>query len=105
MLTSEIHQALARELHQAEKTRVQVEHFSKRYPAMEMADSYAIQRAWVQIKRDEGRRILGHKIGLTSRAMQISSQITEPDYGAMTDDMLFPEGADIPVQRFILPGV
>lgn len=105
MLTPDIHQALARELHQAEKTRVQVEHFSKRYPAMEIADSYAIQRAWVQIKLDEGRKILGHKIGLTSRAMQISSQITEPDYGAMTDDMLFPEGADIPVQRFILPRV
>ena len=105
MLTPDIHQALARELHQAEKTRVQVEHFSKRHPAMEMADSYAIQRAWVQIKLDEGRKILGHKIGLTSRAMQISSQITEPDYGAMTDDMLFPEGAEIPVQRFILPRV
>ena len=105
MLTPDIHQALARELHQAEKSRIQVEHFSKRYPAMEMADSYAIQRAWVQIKLDEGRKILGHKIGLTSRAMQISSQITEPDYGAMTDDMLFPEGADIPVQRFILPRV
>ena len=105
MLTPDTYQALARELHQAEKSRTQVEHFSKRYPAMEMADSYAIQRAWVQIKRDEGRKILGHKIGLTSRAMQISSQITEPDYGAMTDDMLFPEGADIPVQRFILPRV
>ena len=105
MLTPDTHQALARELHQAEKSRTQVEHFSKRYPAMEMADSYAIQRAWVQIKLDEGRKILGHKIGLTSRAMQIASQITEPDYGAMTDDMLFPEGADIPVQRFILPRV
>ena len=105
MLTPDTHQALARELHQAEKSRTQVEHFSKRYPAMEMADSYAIQRAWVQIKLSEGRKILGHKIGLTSRAMQISSQITEPDYGAMTDDMLFPEGADIPVQRFILPRV
>ena len=63
MLTPDTHQALARELHQAEKSRTQVEHFSKRYPAMEMADSYAIQRAWVQIKRDEGRKILGHKIG------------------------------------------
>lgn len=105
MLTPDTHHALAHALHQAEKTRVQVEHFSKRYPAMEMADSYAIQRAWVQIKLDEGRKILGHKIGLTSRAMQIASQITEPDYGAMTDDMLFPEGADIPVQRFILPRV
>ena len=105
MLTPDTHHALAHALHQAEKTRVQVEHFSKRYPSMEMADSYAIQRAWVQIKLSEGRKILGHKIGLTSRAMQISSQITEPDYRAMTDDMLFPEGADIPVQRFILPRV
>jgi 2-oxo-hept-3-ene-1,7-dioate hydratase len=105
LLAPDIHIALARELHEAEKTRTQVEHFSKRFPTMEMADSYAIQRAWVQIKLDEGRKILGHKIGLTSRAMQISSQITEPDYGAMTDDMLFPEGGDIPVQRFILPRV
>jgi 2-oxo-hept-3-ene-1,7-dioate hydratase len=105
LLAPDIHIALARELHEAEKTRIQVEHFSKRFPTMEMADSYAIQRAWVQIKLDEGRKILGHKIGLTSRAMQISSQITEPDYGAMTDDMLFPEGGDIPVQRFILPRV
>jgi 2-oxo-hept-3-ene-1,7-dioate hydratase len=105
LLAPDIHITLARELHEAEKTRIQVEHFSKRFPTMEMADSYAIQRAWVQIKLDEGRKILGHKIGLTSRAMQISSQITEPDYGAMTDDMLFPEGGDIPVQRFILPRV
>jgi 2-oxo-hept-3-ene-1,7-dioate hydratase len=105
LLAPDIHIALARELHEAEKTRIQVEHFSKRFPTMEIADSYAIQRAWVQIKLDEGRKILGHKIGLTSRAMQISSQITEPDYGAMTDDMLFPEGGDIPVQRFILPRV
>ena len=72
MLDRATHQALARELHDAERSRVQVEHFSRRYPAMEIADSYAIQRAWVQIKLDEGRKILGHKIGLTSRAMQIA---------------------------------
>jgi len=105
MLTTEIHQALARELHESEKTRVQVEHFSKRYPAMEIADSYAVQRAWVKLKLEEGRVIQGHKIGLTSRAMQISSQITEPDYGALLDDMFFRDGADIPTGRFILPRV
>ncbi len=105
MLTPDIHQALARELHQAEKTRVQVEPFSKRYPDMAMADSYAIQRAWVQIKRDEGRTILGHKIGLTSRAMQQASQITEPDYGTLLDDMFFEQGGDIPFQRFIAPRI
>ncbi len=105
MLTTDIHLALARELHTAERERTQVEHFSKRYPQMEVADSYAIQRAWVALKLAEGRTIKGHKIGLTSRAMQQAAQITEPDYGALLDDMFFPEGADIPVKRFIVPRV
>jgi 2-oxo-hept-3-ene-1,7-dioate hydratase len=105
MLTNETHQALAQELHIAERERTQVEHFSKRYPNMEISDSYAIQRAWVALKLSEGRSIKGHKIGLTSRAMQLASQITEPDYGALLDDMFFPEGADIPTHRFILPRV
>jgi len=102
-LTQDIHQALARELHEAERSRVQASHFSLRYPEMTMADSYAIQRAWVAIKLAEGRSVIGHKIGLTSRAMQIASQITEPDYGALLDDMLLRDGADIPVARFIVP--
>ncbi|RYF32809.1 MAG: 2-oxo-hepta-3-ene-1,7-dioic acid hydratase, partial [Comamonadaceae bacterium] len=85
--------------------RVQVEHFSKRYPAMEIADSYAIQREWVALKVAEGRVVKGHKIGLTSRAMQVSSNITEPDYGALLDDMFFRDGSDIPAARFILPRV
>jgi 2-oxo-hept-3-ene-1,7-dioate hydratase len=105
MLSSDIHQALAAELHVAERERKQVEHFSKRHPMMEIADSYAIQRAWVQLKLQEGRTIKGHKIGLTSRAMQQASSITEPDYGALLDDMFFPEGTDIPADRFILPRV
>ncbi|MEO5737677.1 MAG: 2-oxo-hept-4-ene-1,7-dioate hydratase [Variovorax sp.] len=105
MLDAITRNALASELHQSERSRVQVEHFSKRYPAMEISDSYAIQREWVNLKRAEGRKVRGHKIGLTSRAMQISSNITEPDFGALLDDMFFPEGADIPIGRFILPRV
>jgi 2-oxo-hept-3-ene-1,7-dioate hydratase len=105
MLQTDIHRTLAAELHAAERERVQVEHFSKRFPQMEIADSYAIQRAWVALKQAEGRIVKGHKIGLTSRAMQQAAQITEPDYGALLDDMFFPEGADIPVKRFIVPRV
>ena len=105
MLTTDIHRALAAELHAAERERTQVEHFSKRYPQMEIADSYAIQRAWVALKQAEGRTIKGHKIGLTSRAMQQAAQITEPDYGALLDDMFFAEGGDIPIKRFIVPRV
>ena len=98
-------QKLAGELHESEKTRVQVEHFSKRHPGMTIEDGYAVSRAWVAIKMAEGRIARGHKIGLTSRAMQQSSQIDEPDYGTLLDDMFFEQGGDIPFTRFIAPRI
>jgi 2-oxo-hept-3-ene-1,7-dioate hydratase len=94
---------MAQELHRAERSRVQIGHFSIRHPGLTVEDSYAIQREWMQIKRAEGRRVIGHKIGLTSRAMQQASQITEPDYGELLDDMLLLDGADIEAARFIVP--
>jgi len=97
-------QQLARELHESEKSRRQVEHFSRRHPGMTIADGYAVSRAWVQMKIAAGRQVRGHKIGLTSRAMQLSSQIDEPDYGTLLDDMFFEPG-DIPTERFIAPRV
>jgi 2-oxo-hept-3-ene-1,7-dioate hydratase len=97
-------QKLALELEESEKSRKQVEHFSKRYPGMTIEDGYAVSRAWVQMKIAEGRKVRGHKIGLTSRAMQLSSQIDEPDYGTLLDDMFFEPG-DIPTDRFIAPRV
>ncbi|MBB1634484.1 2-oxo-hept-4-ene-1,7-dioate hydratase [Cupriavidus sp. UME77] len=104
MLTPEIVQRLAAELHASEKSRSAIEQFSKRYPAMTIEDGYAISRAWVAAKIADGQVVKGHKIGLTSRAMQISSQISEPDYGTLLDSMFFPQG-DIPVDRFIAPRV
>ena len=95
---------LARELNESERSRVQVEHFSRRFPGMTVEDGYAVSRAWVAMKIAEGRQPIGHKIGLTSRAMQQASQIAEPDYGTLLDDMLFAPG-DIPTQRFIAPRV
>lgn len=103
MLDPSIHSALARALHESERSRVQVEQFSKRHPDMTIEDSYAIQHAWTEIKRAAGRTVVGHKIGLTSRAMQIASQITEPDYGTLLDDMLVPDGSAVEAARFIVP--
>ena len=103
MLEASVRTALARELHQSERTRVQVEQFSKRYPGMSIDDSYAIQREWIKLKRAEGRTVIGHKIGLTSRAMQLASQITEPDYGTLLDDMLLRDGSEVEAARFIVP--
>jgi 2-oxo-hept-3-ene-1,7-dioate hydratase len=102
-------QQLAQELNQAEKSRVQIEHFSKRFPGMTIEDGYRTSRAWMQIKFAEGRKVIGHKIGLTSRAMQISSQIDEPDYGTLLDDMVYTctpgQVLDIPHAHFIAPRI
>jgi len=80
---------LAAELQKSQKTRQQVEHFSKRFPSMSIEDGYRVSRAWVALQLAEGRKVIGHKIGLTSRAMQQASQIDEPDYGTLLDNMLY----------------
>ena len=72
---------------------------------MEIADSYAIQDAWMAMKLAEGRHIRGRKIGLTSRVMQQAMQIDEPDYGTLLDDMFFEDGAVIEAARFTDPRV
>lgn len=105
MLDTSTVRALAARLHDAERSRQQIRQISLEHPDITIADAYAIQRAWMDIKLGEGRVKRGHKIGLTSRAMQLSSQIDEPDYGALLDDMLFEDGAEIPHDRFIVPRV
>ncbi|MFK7965867.1 MAG: 2-oxo-hept-4-ene-1,7-dioate hydratase [Burkholderiaceae bacterium] len=102
-LDTATHQSLAASLHEAERTGKQVSQFSMQHPEMTIADSYAIQHAWMEIKRAEGRKPIGHKIGLTSRAMQLASQITEPDYGLLLDDMVLGDGTEIDTARFIVP--
>jgi 2-oxo-hept-3-ene-1,7-dioate hydratase len=97
--------ALARELYGARRLRTQLRHFSQRHPGMTIDDGYAIQRAWVALELADGRTIKGRKIGLTSRAMQQSSQIDEPDFAPLLDDMFFASGGDIPVSRFIAPRI
>jgi 2-oxo-hept-3-ene-1,7-dioate hydratase len=105
MLDAATIQSLARQLYQARKTRTALRHFSAQHPGMTIDDGYAIQRAWVALEIADGRSIRGRKIGLTSRAMQQASQITEPDYAPLMDDMFFDNGGDIAASRFIAPRV
>ncbi len=97
--------AAALRLREAERNRVAVRQISLDHPEITIADAYAIQRAGIELKLAEGRKIIGHKIGLTSRAMQQSSQIDEPDYGTLLDDMLFQDGGELPFEQFIDPMV
>lgn len=90
---------------EAERTRIQTGLLSVAHPDMDMADAYAVQAAFVAARHAEGRRRIGWKIGLTSRAMQAALNIDIPDSGVLLDDMLFETGTDIPRDRFIQPRI
>ena len=90
---------------QAEKERKQATLLSETFPHIQIEDSYAISTAVAQRKISLGARLIGHKVGLTSKAMQASSKIDEPDYGHLLDSMLIAEGAKVPHANFCLPRV
>lgn len=85
----------AERLHKAERDRRQVRPTTTLYPDITLEDAYAIQQAGIKLKLNEGQKIIGHKIGLTSRAMQMQMRIDEPDYGTLLDGMIFADGGDI----------
>jgi 2-oxo-hept-3-ene-1,7-dioate hydratase len=95
----------ANRLDEAEEVRTPIPQLSLQYPDMTVEDAYAVQRAWTGLKLDEGRRLMGRKIGLTSRVMQQAVNIAEPDYGALYDDMFFEDGGEVPLARFIRPRI
>ena len=103
MLTDAQRQAAADVLLQAERTRVPCVQPSRQWPGMDLEDAYDVQRRWAEARIAQGARIVGRKIGLTSRAMQMASKMTEPDYGVILDDALFRDGARIAAGRFIKP--
>lgn len=103
MLSEAERREAAAELARAERERTTIPQLSRTYPGLELEDAYAVQRAWMQARVDDGARVVGHKIGLTSRAMQQASRLTEPDYGHLLDDMVYDDGARVPAGRFLAP--
>lgn len=91
---------LAAELAEADRTHTVIPRITARYPEATIEDSYAIQGVWRDRMIAAGRTLVGRKIGLTSKAMQQATGITEPDYGVMFDDTVYPTGAAIPVDHF-----
>lgn len=97
--------AIAAELHAAAQTRAPVDPPSERWPELTVADAYRIQTLNVKRRVDEGRTIRGHKIGLTSRAMQEMLGVSEPDFGHLLDDMFVTSGDSVSASRFCAPRV
>lgn len=97
--------AAARAVDDAYRTRELLRPFSATHPGMTIEDAYAVQSAWADLRTAGGRRIVGHKIGLTSKAMQSASLVTEPDYGVLLDDTVFDDGVDFPAGAYKAPRV
>ncbi|QDO89493.1 2-oxo-hepta-3-ene-1,7-dioic acid hydratase [Ornithinimicrobium ciconiae] len=100
MLSPEQIAAIADELAQAERDCTMVPRLTARHPEMTIEDSYAVQAQWRRRGESAGRRLVGRKIGLTSKVMQAATGISEPDYGAIFDDMVFENGSVIEHQQF-----
>lgn len=100
MLQPDVIEKIAAELAEADRTHGVIPRITTRYPDATIEDSYAIQGVWRDKNLAAGRTIVGRKIGLTSKAMQQATGISEPDYGVMFDDTVYGSGDDIPSGHF-----
>jgi 2-keto-4-pentenoate hydratase len=96
---------LSRALLEAETTRQALDPLTLSHPGMKIEDAYQVQLAGIQVKVGRGRRIIGKKIGLTSKGMQDLLGVHEPDYGHLLDDMLIPAGQPCRRDSLLLPKV
>ncbi len=103
MLTEEQSDHAAELLVDAERTRRRMPQLSRAHPGITIDEAYRIQSSYVRQRLDSGARIVGHKIGLTSRVMQIAAGIAEPDYGCIFDDRLFRDGDRLSAAMFLAP--
>lgn len=93
-------QSIADELLHADQSQSTIPLITARYPGMTVDDAYAVQDLWKERRIATGKRVVGRKIGLTSKVMQVATGITEPDYGVIFADMVHENGASIPFDQF-----
>jgi 2-oxo-hept-3-ene-1,7-dioate hydratase len=89
----------------AENTRKQAVQLSTTWPGITIEDAYGISTIVHRRKVAAGRKLIGHKVGLTSKAMQRSSNIDEPDFGYLHDDNLVADGAKVPHANYCKPRI
>ena len=103
MLTEDQRMTVADRLMEAHRTKTQTERASLLFPEIEIADSYAISSEVARRMEAAGATLIGHKIGLTSRAMQRASGIDEPDFGYLFDHHVVADGAKVAHADYLLP--
>ncbi|MFD3459970.1 2-keto-4-pentenoate hydratase [Nocardia fluminea] len=105
MLTTGMRTELAAELARAELDRVAVSPIADRYPGIDVVDAYEVQLLNIRRRLDDGGKVVGHKVGLSSKAMQQMMGVDEPDYGHLLADMEVFEDVPVDTSKFLLPRV
>jgi 2-oxo-3-hexenedioate decarboxylase len=93
----------AEQLHRAQRERAEVEALGA--GALSTADAYEVQDRVLALRLADGERVIGAKLGLTSRAKQEAMGVEEPIYAPLTDAMLWPAEAPMRVADLIHPRV
>ncbi len=105
MLDSAIRDELAAELAEAERARRPISPLTAAQPGIDVVDAYEIQLINIRQRVAEGARVVGHKVGLSSLAMQQMMGVDEPDYGHLLDEMQVFEDMPVPAARYLYPRV
>jgi 2-keto-4-pentenoate hydratase len=92
-------------LHAAQTGRTPIGPLTERFPGLDVAGAYAIQRVNLSRRLGDGHTLVAHKIGLTSKPMQTLLGVDEPDFGYILDDMVESNGAAVAATRFCAPRV
>lgn len=99
------HERIAVELLEAEKNQVGMKPLTSVDPELTVDEAYHIQLKNIEVKTQQGHKIVGKKIGLTSKAMQNLLGVNEPDYGHLLSNMVVENGGIVPKDRILQPRV
>ena len=105
MLSVQTRDELAADLAEAERSRVPIAPLTDRNPTIDVVDAYEIQLINIHQRVAEGARVVGHKVGLSSKAMQQMMGVDEPDYGHLLDEMQAFEDTPVKAGSYLYPRV
>lgn len=105
MLSSEVREQLAAELAEAERSRVPIAPLTETNVGIDVVDAYEIQLINIRQRVAAGAKVIGHKVGLSSKAMQQMMNVDEPDYGHLLDEMAVFEDTPVKSADYLYPRV
>ncbi len=105
MLSDDVRRTVADALRDAEAERTPIPPLRETWPEIDVVDSYEIQLLNIRRRLEAGARVNGHKVGLSSRAMQEMMGVDEPDYGHLLSDMEVFSDQPVPASRYCYPRV